>query len=351
MKSAAVSAEILVIDSSFVTRLLKAPGNNFENVLTTCFESLMSTELSSVNNTAAFLSRILPHFCQSESPHQIDSLLLNERTIGSLATSPGHAIVGTSLDLLVTFRDAESIAENIDVNYAIFDLLALCIFSLLVYHNNSTLLHFLLITAEAHLEDIGTVLFNYVHGGGRRESIISILTVLMLHQSLILVPAQKEFVRAGGNLSTQLCQIAGDNTDVGCMLCSLAMRDDDAQPSLASQNSSVVRIALAKAMMSAEITGYSPEAIAGAYQLTQSPLARVILGRLKAVDQQIETLCPPIRDYVFTMPHDSKFITHWLEQTVAKQYLYTKSFLFTGTGLQQIPPTFTELDSLVSESV
>jgi hypothetical protein len=351
VQSASVSSEIFVLDPSYISRLFKAPGSNFANVLSVLLDSLLSSDAAAMNNAAAFLARIYPYFCNSAGPESIHDALLNERPIGGSPKCAGREILSISLRLFVSFTSSQSVLDMVDVNFAIFDLLALTIFSLLVYDSNQTLLHLLLVQAEELLPDIATAFFQYVGQGGRRESIITILTVLLFHPSESIVPVQKDYIARGGRLAMQLARLANDNTDLACLLCSLGIRGEDAQPSLASQDPAILRVALTRILMNSAITGLAPADVAKAFQITKSPLARVVMGLLGGKDPQAEAKCPPIKDFVFTKPHDSDFVRSWVVETVAKTYLYTKSFLFTGTGIQTGLPELTHLDNLVSESV
>ena len=135
------------------------------------------------------------------------------------------------------------------------------------------------------------------------------------------------------------------------MLCAVSMRSDDARIPLNMTNTNLLRLALLKTLMNKKIENTAEEVVS-AFQLSKSPLAQAVLMRIKA-DSPIDTqeLCPTLHDCVFVDPHDSGEMLQWIPQAVAHLFLYAESFLFNGTGIKQIEPSFEALDSLVIQSV
>jgi hypothetical protein len=188
-----------------------------------------------------------------------------------------------------------------------------------------------------------------VHFGGRRESLIGLFTLLLFHPSDAFSLTQQSFVRFGGRLSQNLCALAARRSDCLCLLCSLAMINDDAKPSVWGREAPVVRLDLAKVLYN-NVMDLSPTQIAAAYRTTNSPIARVLMGRFAVVPPELEEKCPPIRSCAVIRLHTSKECCGRIAEIVAEEYLFLKSYLFEGTELQGAEPAFLEIDGIVIEN-
>jgi hypothetical protein len=351
LKAASCPSEVFILDPPLFQRLIRSPGDNLLNTITTCLETLGSEADGPRLNAAAVLSRILPFLLAPDSPIPFEDFLLRQMSIAGVAkTSVGVYIVETSLELLLNFSvaDMPTFFDAIELNVPFFDLLSLTVFSLLVYCDNSTLFHQMIVFAQTNFAKFARLLFNYVHFGGRRESLISLLTLLMFHPSQTFTPYQVDFVKKGGQLSVRLCATTGDISDLLCLLCSLSMLHDDANPPITGKDKNAVRLGLAKLLGNSTLS-VSPKNVVAAYEATKSPIARVIMGKLNA-SRSYQNHCPPIMDCVVVRPHESNIWTKQIEKIVANTYLFIKSFWFQGTGVAQALPDFGIFDSLVAES-
>jgi hypothetical protein len=347
--SATCPAEILVLEGSDVRRLVHSPGDNLSNTIATCLEHLSVPETTHRLNAAALLSRLFPFLCAENSPLPFESYILTQMRISGVDhISPGAFIVETALNLLLTFdaNTTDSFLEDVELHVPVFDLLALTVFLLAHYFHNRTLYHQLIIVIQANLGHFASVLLQYVALGGRRESLIGILTLLLFHPSGALAQAQIDFVRAGGVLSRRLCAVTGEPSDYLCVLCSIAMIDDDATPAVWGRDPPLVRLGLAKVLYGSALE-VTPGQIVAAWQATRSPIARAVMGRIAGPPIEALEKCPPIVDAVIVRLHESKAWVERICEVVAEAYLFIKSYLFEGTGLPQAQPAFTELDNIV----
>jgi hypothetical protein len=350
LKAASCPSEVFILDPPLFQRLIRSPGENLLNTITTCLETLASEADGPRLNAAAVLSRILPFLLAPDSPIPFEDFLLRQMSIARVAkTSVGVYIVETSLELLLSFSvaDPSTFFDAIELNVPCFDVLSLTVFSLVVYCDNSTLFHQMIVFAQTNFAKFARVLFNYVHLGGRRESLISLLTLLMFHPSQTFTPYQIDFINKGGQLSARLCATTGDISDLLCLLCSLSMHDD-ANPPITGKDKNAIRLGLAK-LLGNSVLSVSPKSVVAAYEATNSPIARVIMGKLNA-SRSYQTRCPPITDCVVVRPHESAAWTKQIEKIVANTYLFIKSFWFQGTGISQTLPDFGILDTLVAEA-
>jgi hypothetical protein len=350
LKSASCPSEVFIVDAPLFQRLIRSPDSNLMNTIMTCLEALTSEADRPRLNAAAILSRIFPFLLAPDSPLPFEDFLLRQMSIGDVAkTSVGVFIVERGLDLLVSFAeaDASTFFEEIELNVPFFDLLSLTVFSLLIYYDNATLFHQLIVFAQMNFTKFASLLFNYVHLGGRRESLISLLTLLMFHPSQTFTPYQIDFVRKGGQVSTKLCATTGDISDLLCLLCSLSMLEDDANPPITGKDKNAIRLGLAKLLGNSTLS-VSPKSVVAAYEATKSPIARVIMGKLNA-SRSYQLKCPPITDRLVVRPRESPTWTTQIQKIVANTYLFIKSFWFQGTGVAQALPDFGIFDSLVPE--
>jgi hypothetical protein len=347
LRAASCPSEVFILRAPLFQRLIRSPGDNLMNTISTCLGALGSDADGPRLNAAAILSRIFPFLLAPDSPILFEDFLLRQTSIGDVAkTSVGVCIVETSLDLLLSFSvaDTSTFFDDIEVNVPLFDLLSLTVFSLLIYCNNSTLFHQMIVVAQMHFAKFAKLLFNYVHLGGRRESLISLLTLLMFHPSQTFTPYQIDFVKKGGQLSARLCATTGDISD---LLCSLSMHDD-ANPPITGKDKNAIRLGLAKLLGNSALS-VSPKSVVAAYEATKSPISRVIMGKLNA-SRSYNDMSPPITDCVVVRPHKSEAWAAQIQKIVANTYLFIKSFWFQGTGVAQALPDFGIFDSLVAES-
>jgi hypothetical protein len=349
--SATCPAEILVLEAADVRRLVHSPGDNLVHVISACLEHLGGADVTHRLNAAALLSRLFPFLCAADSPLPFEAYVLTQmRIAGADRLSPGAFIVETALNLLLAFDAAGAAAflDDAELHVPVFDLLALTVFLLAHYFGNRTLYHQLIVVVQANLARFASVLLNYVALGGRRESLIGVLTLLLFHPSGALAQAQVDFVRAGGALSRRLCALTGEPSDYLCVLCSLATLDDDATPAVWGRDAPLVRLGLAKALYNSAVD-VTPAQVVAAWRATASPIARAMMGRFAAPPPDALEKCPPLENPVVVRLHESKA---WVERTcdiVAEAYLFIKSYWFTGTGLAQAQPAFTEIDAIVAE--
>jgi hypothetical protein len=347
--SASFPSEILLLDPPILSSLISSPGDNLTHILRTCVESFASSDRAFRINSAALLLRIFPFLCGPESPIPFEQYLLTQTDIAGVRhTSPGAFIVETSLNLLVSFDASDSVAflDDVELHIPVFDLLALTVFCLAHYFQNRTLYHQMIVVAQANLNEFCHVLFNYVGLGGRRESLIGVLTLLLFHPSESFLEYQIAYVRAGGQLSQKLCAVTNENSDYLCLLCALAMLEDDATPSVWNREAPIVRLGLAKVLFNTTVE-LSPWQIVAAYKITASPLARVLMTRVTA-PQDAQDKCPPLSCEIMPLHKYPAWIKK-VADLVGQAYLYIKSYLFTDTGLTQAAPPFTEIDAIVAE--
>jgi hypothetical protein len=182
--------------------------------------------------------------------------------------------------------------------------------------------------------------------GGRREALIGVLTLLLFHPTSSFLQYQIDFVQGGGQLSRRLCAPTNDNSDYLCVLCSLAMVDDDATPAVWGREPPLIRLGLAKMLYSATMDLTAGQIVA-AYRATGSPLARALMSRLAVIPPDAQEKCPPMSRWAVTSLHKSELWIGRVGEIVAQAYLFIKSYLFAGTELTQAAPAFTEIDSIV----
>lgn len=351
--SASFPSEIFVLEPEFFEELVRSKKGNLDNVINVCLEHLTSNDSVVRLNSATLLLRIFPFLWSEDSPIDFQAFIIGQRQLFGREVSPGVHIVQTALTLLseLPVENQSELFDVIDGNMPMFDLLGLVVFGMLKHFHNATLYHQMIVTIQNEASTLLNVLFNYVFVGGRKVSIISLLTLMMFHPGGNFTKFVVEFIAGGGQLSQQLVKIQGDETDISCMLCAVSMRCDDARIPLNMTNTNLLRLALLKTLMNKKIENTAEEVVS-AYQLSKSPLAQAVLMRIKA-DSPIDTqeLCPTLHDCVFVDPHDSGEMLQWIPQAVAHLFLYAESFLFNGTGIKQIEPSFEALDSLVIQSV
>lgn len=349
--SASCTSEILLLDPPVVKSLIRSPGDNLKNIISTCLEFLVSPESTCRVNAASILSRIFPFLCTSDSPIPFESYLLTQTDIAGIRkTSPGAFIVESSLNLLVSFVDSDpgTFLEDVELHVPVFDLLALTVFCLTYYFQNRTLYHQMIVVAQDNLGPFSKVLFNYVNLGGRRESLIGVLTLLLFHPSDSFLDHQITFVQQGGQLSRRLCTLTSENSDYLCLLCSLAMLNDDATPAVWTREPPLIRLGLAKVLFNSTMELTYGQLVM-AYRATGSPIARALINKISIVPQDAKDKCPPMCRYAVTNLHHSDMWVPRVAEIVAQAYLFVKSYLFTGTGLNLVPPSFSEIDSVVAE--
>ena len=232
--SASFPSEIFVVESDFFAALCEDKSGNLNNVITTCLEELVSSDSLTQLNSAALLLRIFPFLCRPKSPINFEDLCIGHIKIFGKDTCPGAHIVNVALSLLndFPFDDAQTLFDMVNGHMPIFDLLGFVIFVMLKEFHNPTLYHQMIISIQTDMGNIINVLFNYVFAGGRNESIIGLLTLLMFHPSGSFNRYTTEFLEQGGQLSAKLVQIENNDTDLMCMLCAVAIQRDDAKPSL-----------------------------------------------------------------------------------------------------------------------
>ena len=351
LTSASIPSEIFVLESEYFEKLVYAKRSNLDNVINVCLKHLTSDESVLRLNSAALLLRIFPFLWKADSPLDFQSFIIGQRRLGGKEICPGQHIVRSALSLLgeSPIDDPRALFDIVDGNMPVFDLLGLVVFGMLKHFGNQTLYHQMLVTIQSDASTLLNVLFNYVHAGGRKVSIIALLTLLMFHPGGDFGPLARNFVLSGGKLSQQLVRQVGDETDVMCMLCAVAISGDDARPPLNSNDPGAVRLALVKVLMSKRVEN-TPEEVVSAWQVSRSPLARAVMGKISGAPLELREQCPVLEGAVFTDPHDSEKWMHWIPKAVADLFLFAESFLFSGTGIRQVPPTFDELDTLVSES-
>lgn len=352
LNSVSCPSEIFLLDPLLISSLVHSPGDNLKNTISTCLELLVSDDSAPRVNSAACLSRIFPFLCTPNAPIPFESYLLTQATISGIRkTSPGCFIVESTLNLLISFEDADpsNFIENIELHIPVFDLLALTVFCLSYYFHNPTLYHQMIVVSQDNVQTFSKVLFSYVSLGGRRESLISVLTLLLFHPSDVFARSQIEYIeQGGGQLSRRLCSLTNENSDYLCLLCSLAMLNDDATPAVWTREAPLVRLGLAKVLFNSTMDATAGQLVS-AYRVTGSPIARALMSKVSVVSQDAREKCPPMYKYLVTELHHSDVWVPRVGEIVAQAYLFIKSYLFAGTGLTQSAPSFSEIDSIVSE--
>ena len=350
--SASFPSEIFVLESEYFEELVHAKKNNLDNVINVCLENLTANDSVVRLNSAALLLRIFPFLWTEESPVDFEAFMLGQRQLFGRDVSPGVHIVHTALTLLseLPLTDPNELFDEIDGNMPVFDLLGLVVFGMVKHFHNQTLYHQMIVTIQNEASTLMNVLFNYVHVGGRKGSIISLLTLMMFHPGGNFTRVVLDFVSRGGQLSQQLVRTVGDETDVMCMLCAMSISGDDVRVPLNMTDANILRLALVKALMNKKIVNTAAEVVA-AFEQSKSPLAQALLMRIESESPgETEHLCSPLHDAVFVDPHDSAEMMEWIPQAVAHLFLFAESFLFIGTGIKQVPPSFEALDSLVIQT-
>jgi hypothetical protein len=349
VSSATFPSEILIVESDFFVRFMKCPKGNILNVLRVCLELLIAKGSGSRLNAAALLCRILPFLCSKDSEIGFQDFILGKQSLFDTEFSPAVHIVESALSLLASFKDAQGdfLVTEVNAHIVMFDLLALSIFLLRTFCENSTLFHQIVVTAQNFTNDLASVFFNYVSLGGREESIISLFSVLLFHATAIFTGYDRVFLEAGGQICSQLLIVNDRFSDVLCFLCALGFPEDHVQPPLKQRNEHLVRLGLVKALMT-ESVNYTGEVIAGAFQMTQSLLARALMARIgRNVSAGVKELCQPLKDFVFRKPCESEVFLGWIEEALSQLFLSAKSVLLEGTGLRVRMPDFKVLDSLI----
>ena len=352
LTAASIPSEIFVLESEYFEKLVYAKKSNLDNVLNVCLEHLTSDESVVRLNSAALLLRIFPFLWKQDSPIDFPSFIIGQRKIKGHVICPGQHIVESGLALLGEFpvSDQRALFDIVDGNMPVFDLLCLVVFGMLKHFKNETLYHQMIVTIQRDVATLLNVLFNYVHVGGRKGSIISLLTLLMFHPGGDFTPHAQSFVRSGGRLSQELVKVAGNETDLMCMLCAVSLTNDDAKVALNMSDANLCRLALLKTLMAKRVEN-TPEEVVAAWHTTRSPLARAVMARVAVpIPPEVRDQCEPLADAVFTDPHESEKWMHWFPQAIADMFLFTESFLFTRTGIRPLPTSFEPLDALVTSS-
>ena len=347
------TSEIFLVSSDLISSVVKCEYNNTPFILKKCLEELISNELQRRINAASILSRFLPHLISNSSETNLLTYLLTPTEIFHEKTSPGEYIVSTSLNLLssLSSEDSGQLIQNIEMNNEIFDLLSFVIFACLKFYKNSTLYHQLLVYCEKHGSAVISIFLNYVHCGGRKCSIISLLSMLLFHPTGDFLPSADVFIKNGGVLSQNLMKDTGTDDDFICFLAALAFQEDvniKVQLSKLSKPG-LIRIALAKILMGKAPYNISPSDLIFAYNTTQhSLLSRALSKNIINQSDNLQKDVPPLDDFEFTTPTKSKWFIEWVSTAIPQLFIFSKSLWFVGTENDIELPDLSVIDQLVT---
>lgn len=349
LSSASVTAEIFVLEPTTFIELMNGPTANIITIMLTCIESLVSNDSLLKCNGAALLTRMFPYLCDTKKPIDFSNFVLGNYQVFDQEVSPGCFIVETIVKWLTSIAtdDGEDIINNIDTHIALIDLLLLTVFLFQVYYKNLTLYHQLIIASTQSKPNVIYTLFNYVHVGGRQPSMICLLSMYLFHPTEGFISSAEAFLKASGQLSSQLCRFKNDETDIFCAICSLALPYDEAAPELTSNNPDLLRIALTKYMSNASML---PDIfkLVQAYHKTNSPLARAVISKISGAPPEVIAECHPLTDFIFDNPLASDKFHAWFNENLPYLFLNYKSFIFDGTSIYNPKPSFSIFDELVN---
>ena len=408
ISTSSVPAEIFVIDQDIFEKLMVSQIDNVNNILLVCLENLLNNDIKQQLIAAALLTRMFPFLCMEGYPIKFQDFILDTKKIFDIYTSPGGLIISICMEIITNIQsnDTDTIFQELEGNIVMFDLLILTVFSLMKFYNNFTLYHQIFVAASNHSSKIFEVLLNYAHAGGRAVSLICLITLLMFHPSHEYVKYAEAFIESGGYLSSELCRVTNDDSDLFCFICSLAF-NEEILPILNTDNTAIIRLSLMKFMIylsninphgatqadstptNTKInmnTNLKPSVVARtnkkslvniisppppnisntdvyidpnqlltAYNKTKSPFVSAVLGQLQNFPPQHSNSPPPnvpiFQDYVFEKPADSEAFINWIIKNLPDMFLFYKNVLFQGTGIKFDNPNFENLDQFITTTV
>lgn len=339
------TSEIFLIESDLIKQLVYSNNGNLEKVIQKCLESLISNEVLVRNNAAAILSRIFPFMCSPNAPQSLMDYLLANNSILGERNSPGEYIVHAGVALLASSpaSTADRLIDAVESNLPVIDLTAFVVFALQTFYGNQTLHHCLLVECEKRGDALAGALLNYVHVGGRAESPVSLLFLLLFHPSADYLNSARRFVSKGGALSRALCRPEGGPAACIGFIASLALSCDLSGVNLRDiADAGLMRLALAKLLLDNDPPA-DPAAAQHAWRLTHSPLAKAVATQM----QQPAVDVPLLGPFAFTAPVQSDGFRKWAHAAVPQLFLLAKSLWMVGTETEVKLPDFTQLDSLV----
>lgn len=352
IESASNTSEIFLIDSEIIRQFVYSDKGNLNNTLKKCLENLISPEQQIRLNAATFLSRFLPFMIKKESPSDLLSYMLTPTDIFDSKSCPGEYIITTSIKLLssTSLDDPDNLVSAVNLNIEVYDLLVFTVFSLLKFFNNPTLYHQLLIQCEKVGQQLISVLFNYIHFGGRKTSVVSILGMLLFHPSDDFAEASASFLKSGGMLSSNLCRDTGDDGDMVCFLTSLAIREDKTKIAFSKiSNPNLLRLALVKELMNGKPHSILPNELIHAYEKTNhSLICEALCNEISEKPESLIAAVPPLDDYSFTEPKAAPWFVKWVSTTIPELFIFAKSLWFIGTNCKIELPDLSVVDQLIT---
>ena len=209
----------------------------------------------------------------------------------------------------------------------------------MAYHRNKSFYQQIIQTFQSIA--IAYTLFDYINGGGRNPSIITLVCILMNQPENLFVSYAKSYMRNGGTISPSLCKLTGEIDDEFCLLASLSF-PDDGYPSL-DGDPRITVLCLAKLLLNNEFHS-SVSDVVFAYEKTNSKMARCLVSKFKldVPEDKIKPMEGNLEDL-----SDVKDYLDWTLNTISSLYLYNMSYLFKGTKIKNKIPDYKGIEQYV----